>query len=227
MRLRELFASPFFPDQGFGWVFAFALVVVSVLAAVYDTRKAIIPKWITLGTLGVGLILNTVRGGWLGSQGSKVWMLAEGAGVGAADGFLFALVGALFGFGLFFVVWILGVCGGGDVKLMTALGAWFGPYGVVLFLIFSTVALAFWVVGMMVFGGRSVKSMRQKPKAAPPPHKGGKARQTRVTFSVPAAVASLVILFWVFGEDLGVRPAKGTPQPQGDAHVDRSSTTAL
>jgi len=224
--LRELFARPFFPDSGFAWAFAIVLIALALVAAVYDTRKAIIPKWITLGTLAVGLVINTVRGAWLGSQGSKVWLLPEGVWGGAADGFLFALIGALIGFGLFFVVWILGVCGGGDVKLMTALGAWFGPYGVVLYLIFSTVALFFWVVGMMVFGGRSLKSMRQKSNAAPPPHKGGKARQQRVTFSVPAAVASLIILFWVFGEDLGVRPAKPTPQPQGDAHVRDSSTPA-
>ena len=227
MRLRELFADPFFPDLGFAWVFAIVLLGLSVLAAVYDTRKAIIPKWITLGTLGVGLVFNTVRGAWLGNLGSKVWLLPEGSWGGAADGFMFALVGAIFGFTLFFVVWILGVCGGGDVKLMTALGAWFGPYGVVLFLIFSTVALFFWVAGMLVFSGRSLKSMRQKSKAAPPPHKGGKSRQTRVTFSVPAAVASLIIVFWVFGEDLGVRPAKPTPQPQGDAHVRDSSTPAV
>ncbi len=226
MRLRELFGNPFFPDPGFAWLFALALLTFAVLAGVIDTRKAIIPKWVTLGALGTGIVLNLIRGAWLGSLGSKVWLLPEGWGAGLADGALFALLGAAAGFGLFFLMWILGVCGGGDVKLMTALGAWFGPYGVVLFLIFSTVGLIVWVVALFAFGGGSVKSLQKSSKSAPPPRPGGKARQQRVTFSVPAAIASSMIVFWVFGEDLGVRPSKPTPQPQGDARVIHEPPTA-
>jgi len=226
--VRELFARPFFPDTGFAWAFAVVLIALTALAAVYDTRSAVIPKWITLGTLGIGVVFNVVRGAWLGNLGSKVWLLPDPSlGLGAVDGFLFALVGFAAGFGLFFVMWVLGVCGGGDVKLMAALSAWLGPIGVALLLIVSTAVLFVWVAGTMVFGGGSLKSVRKQSTSAQPPHRGGKSRQKRVTFSFPAAVASLIIVFWVFGEDLGVRPRKATPQPQGDARVSDPPTRSV
>jgi Flp pilus assembly protein protease CpaA len=225
--VRELFAKPFFPDAGFAWVFVALLLTLAGLAAVYDTRTAIIPKWITLGTLAVGVVVNTVRGAWLGSLGSKVWLISETSlALGALDGFLFALVGFAAGFGLFFVMWVLGVCGGGDVKLMAALSAWFGPIGVALLLIVSTAVLFVWVLGSVVFGGGSLKQIQKASKSAQPPQAGGKSRQRRVTFSVPAAVASLIIVFWVFGEDLGVKSRKATPQSQGDARVSDSPERA-
>ncbi len=46
--------------------------------------------------------------------------------MGALDGFLFALVGSLVGFAFFAILFALGTCGGGDVKLFTAIGAWLG-----------------------------------------------------------------------------------------------------
>jgi prepilin peptidase CpaA len=41
-----------------------------------------------------------------------------------------SLYGVLAGFGLVFVLFALGGMGGGDVKLMAAVGAWLGPAGV-------------------------------------------------------------------------------------------------
>ena len=42
------------------------------------------------------------------------------------DGILNGLGGFGLGFGLFFVLWIIGSAGGGDVKLMGALSVWLG-----------------------------------------------------------------------------------------------------
>jgi prepilin peptidase CpaA len=43
---------------------------------------------------------------------------------------LASLYGVLAGFGLVFVLFALGGMGGGDVKLMAAVGAWLGPAGI-------------------------------------------------------------------------------------------------
>src|SRR5438270_8400 len=72
---------------------------------------------------------------------------------GALDGLLFALAGFGLGFALFFVLWVLGACGGGDVKLFAALGAWVGPAlavgvlaGTVVVLAAAVAARAVWTL---------------------------------------------------------------------------------
>ena len=49
-----------------------------------------------------------------------------------------ALAGAAVGFVLLFPAFALGALGGGDVKLLTAVGAWTGPVGVFVVLLFTT-----------------------------------------------------------------------------------------
>jgi prepilin peptidase CpaA len=87
----------------------FVAMLLAVVAAVYDLRKREIPDWISLALVG-GAVLSTAAG-W--SQVS--WLnLAYGLGL--------ALVLALPFYGL-------GAFGGGDVKLVVALGAVLGPIG--------------------------------------------------------------------------------------------------
>src|ERR1700722_5538351 len=120
--------SLFFPSFVFGLCFTAALLVLLGAAAVIDVRTMLVPKRLVFVTLGAGAIATLLRGALLGASDQQVWCLAPG-GVwgGLADAFLFALCGVLVGFFATFALWILGVCGGGDVKLTAALGAWLGP----------------------------------------------------------------------------------------------------
>src|SRR5208283_4704741 len=107
---------PPFPDSaGFAWTYYLVLVALLLVAAYSDMRRMIVPKSLTLPTLALGLLFNVVRGAWLGAAGAEpVWILGQhGAWIGALDGLLYALAGLAIGFGLFFVMWILGTCGGG------------------------------------------------------------------------------------------------------------------
>ena len=67
------------------------------------------------------------------------------AGVGMAIrgelpvSFPMSLAGAAVGFGLLLPAFAINALGGGDVKLLTAVGAWTGPIGVVVVLIATTV----------------------------------------------------------------------------------------
>src|SRR5437773_12339881 len=105
----------FFPDPIFAWSFVAVLLGFLGVASYTDWRFLRVPKRLTLPALGLGVLFNLVRGVWLGAEGLETWALGEnGAFVGALDSLLFSLVGFVLGFGLFFLMWILGVCGGGD-----------------------------------------------------------------------------------------------------------------
>src|SRR5262245_56621526 len=120
--------TPFFPELAFGWAYVIILLGILTVASVLDLRTMRVPKWLTLTALPLGIVVNIVRGAWLASDGQAAWALEpNGWMLGALDGLLFALAGFAVGFVLFFLMWILGACGGGDVKLFAALGAWLGP----------------------------------------------------------------------------------------------------
>ena len=81
-----------------------ALVVAfAVTVAVGDVRWRKIPRVLTTTAVAVGLLFHLVQGG-----------------------FLSALVASLIGFGLGLSFFQLGAIGGGDVKLITAMGALLG-----------------------------------------------------------------------------------------------------
>lgn len=81
------------------------VAVVAALAAAFDVREGRLPNWLTLGGLVAGLVLGAF-GGWVG--------LGWAAG-GAAVAFALALP-----------LFLLGGFGGGDVKLLAAVGALVG-----------------------------------------------------------------------------------------------------
>jgi Flp pilus assembly protein protease CpaA len=143
----------------------------------------------------------------------EVWALgAHGGLIGALDGLLFALTGFLVGFGLFFVMWVLGACGGGDVKLFAAVGAWVGSHlalcvlaGTVLVVL--VVAIALVVLGL--FQGRApvqTPSRKARRGDAPQPRQ----RPQLLTYSLPLAIVTALVLLWM----MPVRSAPGHPSPR-------------
>ncbi len=100
------------------------LLAMLLIAAVIDVRERRIPNWLSLTLAFSGL--------------AQSFLLAST--VAPAQ----AALGALIGFGLCFVPFALGAMGGGDVKLMAAVGAWLGPWPVLA--IFAVAA----IVGMVI-----------------------------------------------------------------------------
>jgi prepilin peptidase CpaA len=96
-------------------VFLVAAVVITALAASWDWRKGVIPSWITLGALGLALCSHAVAGAIGGG--------ASGAGYGAVRSLLGALACGL----LPALLVKMGGMGGGDLKLLVAVGAICGP----------------------------------------------------------------------------------------------------
>ena len=87
-------------------VFLIAVLVFTVVAAVSDIRTRKIPNRMTVPMCLAGLVYQVA-----------FFQL---------DGLWAALGGFATGFGILFVLWMIGTAGGGDVKLMGALGPWMG-----------------------------------------------------------------------------------------------------
>ena len=115
-------------SQGLADIWAFGvLVVVLVIAAITDARRGKIYNWITYPAAAAGLIGHTLFGGLRGYEGSM--------------GLIGALAGLAVGFLPLLAAWLLGGIGGGDVKLMGAVGA-LGGWRFVLAAMFYGFAVA-------------------------------------------------------------------------------------
>jgi prepilin peptidase CpaA len=134
-------------------------------AAVGDCRSRRIPNWLTL-PLAVAGILQSFCSVHTATPGQ-------------------ALLGFAAGFALTIVLFALGALGGGDVKLLAAVGAWIGPQRV--FAVFLVAA----VIGMLMVLAQAARQGR-----------------LRVLFRNSAAVA----INLVHVRDLGVEHARRTGQ---------------
>jgi prepilin peptidase CpaA len=99
---------------------AVVAVGVGVVACVTDLRHRRIPNVLTFGAAGLALLFHGVVGGVSGLQS--------------------AVIGWLVGTALFLPFFLLRGMGGGDVKLMAALGAWLGPGDAFWLAIYASVA---------------------------------------------------------------------------------------
>jgi Flp pilus assembly protein protease CpaA len=208
----------FFPNTGFAWAFLLSLVVALGVSAYVDWRDTVIPKWLTIPLFVLGFIFSIVRAGWMGAQEGPLFFLPTGnVWLGMADGLLFALSGAVVGFGMLFLMWLLKTCGGGDVKLFAALGTWLGPIYPIFVLAGSLVVLFVQVIYKLVSLGFSSKNWRKMAQANRPNEDEAPAPpKFRITYSFPVAVAALVVLLWLFRADLGLAQPK---LPEKDSHA--------
>ena len=96
------------------------VIVISLIACVTDLRTRRIPNVLTFGAALGGLVAHTALEGTTGA-------LTAGGGL---------LTGLL----VFLPFFALGGMGGGDVKLLAALGAWLGSYETLYLALYSAAA---------------------------------------------------------------------------------------
>jgi Flp pilus assembly protein protease CpaA len=148
----------FFPTIPFAVVFLGALMTGLVVASWFDLKTLKVPKRVTLSLAGLGLFMNVVRGGWLAVYGLNGWAFDSTSWFGGGvDGLIFGGSGLIVGFAVFFLLWLFNICGGGDVKLAAAVGAWMGPqyfFGVVALALPIVMILTVIRVGIVVIRGR-------------------------------------------------------------------------
>lgn len=196
---------------GFGWVFFGVLVALLLVAAYIDYRTFKIPKTVVFAILGSGLLANLIRGIWMGIQGDGIFLFTESnVWLGILDGLLFSLVGFVVAFVLLFILWILKTCGGGDVKLMAALGAWLGPVLVVYVWLGSVGFLVMIGIGSLaaaLLSGKSLPLPKKGASSSPP-----KKPRWRISYSLPVALATIVVLLWFCRVELGLAAPASPPE---------------
>lgn len=94
-------------------------ILVGCIAVIWDLRYRKIPNWLTLPAVIIGFVLFTI-------YNPSRWY--------------FSLLGILLGLLVFLFPYLLGGIGAGDVKLLMALGAIFGPVLLVWIMLFTGVA---------------------------------------------------------------------------------------
>lgn len=120
---------------GYWQLTVLALVPAVVVASIIDYRAHKVPNWLNALLAAGGIAAQGWFFGW--------------SGVGNA------VLGILVGLGVLIVPWLMGGMGAGDVKLMAAIGAWFGPW--MTLVAFCTGAIIGGVIaGVLIVVGRRV-----------------------------------------------------------------------
>ncbi|MBI5280042.1 MAG: prepilin peptidase [Candidatus Solibacter usitatus] len=117
-----------------------ALAALVLVAAFTDLRKREIPNWLTLGGVAAGLALNPWISGWAGLKSAAL-------GLGLA-----ALV--------FVPIFIMRWLGGGDVKLMAAIGALAGPSNMMVIFVLDAIFGGVVALAAILLRGRLKKTLR-------------------------------------------------------------------
>lgn len=108
------------------------IVCIALIIAVYtDIREQRIHNWLTASVAIVGITLHG---------------LTEGM-----DGLSFAFSGLGLGLAVMIVPYLLGFMGGGDVKLMAAIGACLGAPEVFTAFLFTSIAGGVYALGVLLF----------------------------------------------------------------------------
>ena len=113
----------------------FAIVLVAaLLSAVTDIWRFKVHNVVTLPLLITGLVYHGL--------------------VGGSHGLAASLSGALFGFGALITFYVMGGMGGGDVKLMAAIGAWLGIEQTFYVFIASSLAAGLYAAMLLCVSGK-------------------------------------------------------------------------
>lgn len=120
--------------------FFIGAVLVAFLGAITDIHRARIPNWLTYTAVIAALILRASLMRWSG--------LASGA------------IGILIAGGAFCVLFILGAMGGGDMKMMAAIGAWVGSRHILTVMVAIGLAGGVLALVSMVFNKNLIQTVR-------------------------------------------------------------------
>lgn len=163
--------------------FIFAVASFTMAAAISDWRTQKLPNWLTLPAFIAALLFHLVTGGLGGLQ--------------------FSLLGFASGFGFLLILWLVGGGGGGDVKLMGALGAWLGPMLTLQVFLVSAVAIAALTICdlLCAFIGHGFHRVKQCQAAGEDSRRKGDDRSVEqrrrfriLPYAIPVAVSTWLVV---------------------------------
>ena len=165
-----------------------AAIVVAVCAVVWDLSTRRIPNLLTFSAALAAFVVHGYLGGWSAAG----WALA-GWAVGVA---------------FFFPLFALGGMGGGDVKLLGAIGAWLGPVPVIWVGLFSGIAGGVMALLVGAYAGYLRQACRNVwglllywrvagVRPLPELTLSSSSRAPRLAYAVPVLAGLMVTLWWV------------------------------
>jgi prepilin peptidase CpaA len=168
------------------------VVVFTAVAAACDARAKKLPNLVTVPAFVAAIVFHLSWGAW------------DGGLSGAGRQLLFALGGFATGFGILFVLWMIGKGGGGDVKFMGALGTWLGAVATLQVFLVSAVLVVLGAGCVMVrefirLGFRRSRERYVEKDQVASRKKKLTEEQLRthrrlLPFGVPAALATWLVL---------------------------------
>lgn len=117
------------------------VIAVISIATYTDCRWRLIRNILTVPAIALGLLLNFLGSGWPG--------LTSG------------LLGLAAGFGLMMFPVVFGQMGGGDVKLMAALGSLLGAYAIMNVFLYTTLAGGLLAFGFALYRREGFNTLRR------------------------------------------------------------------
>ncbi|MGI9462549.1 MAG: A24 family peptidase [Aestuariivirgaceae bacterium] len=154
-------------------ILAGALLFVPLcIAAVTDYRHMIVPNWIC-GLIALGFVL------FAAAHWSEIDLQMH-----------LLIAGILFGIAL--ICWFAGWLGGGDVKLLGAVGLWLGTPYAFAFLFILAVTSAVLSSFLLLVGKLSNRSVDSVPAALKPAMR--MAKEGRFAYAIPIVLAALATL---------------------------------
>lgn len=163
------------------------LLTLTTTTTVYDLRWRRIPNWLTVTGFALGVAYHVAAA-------------APGGLMTALHGLATALGGFAVGFGLLLLMWLMGQGGGGDVKLMGAVGAWLGFRLTLDVLVASAV---FIVLGGVASLG--VALLARGPIGSRGRPRRQEARRRLMPFALPVGLGTWSIVAWSLLAGSGVR----------------------
>jgi prepilin peptidase CpaA len=128
-------------------VFLIAAIVVSAIGAWFDVKRSYIPNWITVGGIAAGLIGHSVLG------------LAHGGVQEGLRGLVFSVLGAFAASIIPLFLYRAKAIGGGDVKLLAAIGAICRPLIGIEAVFYAFVVAALYAPARLVYEGKLFKTI--------------------------------------------------------------------
>lgn len=160
-------------------------LAIGLVACVTDVKSRRIPNVLTFGAAAAGIVAHGILGG--------------------PSGFLTGAWGWLAGTALFLPFFLLGGMGGGDVKLLAALGAWLGPRDTFWLAIYASMAGGVMAIVVALANGYLKTALRNIVNlvtywclAGPRPHAAltlERGEGPRLAYALPIFAGTVVTLW--------------------------------
>lgn len=167
-----------------GWILIVCASVITLVAAFIDYRTQRIPNWLTVPAFFLGWVYQFSVHGWGG-----LW-----------DG----LQGFVIGFGMYFILWLIGGGGGGDAKLAGAISVWLGFRMTLGMIVVSTLFVILGTGFVMLWSMLTKGVYRTKEQMLPSDNSGKKQKKhmellkfnrgrVGMTFALSVALATVAV----------------------------------